>query len=127
MEFYFPTEFGEQMAFVAGCVTIAIGLLLMFVPGYAARIYNLMPIEGCRDGYGLFRSIGGFFAGSGIAAIMLAQPTIYMTLGGAYVLAAFGRFLSILSDRAGSVINLAMLVVELALAAMMLAYVFQLV
>ena len=127
MDFYFPTEFGEQVAFVAACATIVIGLLLLALPGRAARLYGMGPVEGRREGYATLRAFGGFFVGAGLSAIMLAQPTIYMALGGAFLVAAFGRLLSVLFDRAISLVNLATLLVELLLAAMLLAYVFQII
>ncbi|PZU62644.1 MAG: DUF4345 domain-containing protein, partial [Rhizobium sp.] len=43
MEFYFPTEFGEQLAFGAAVVSAIIGLFFMFAPGLTLRAFGLLP------------------------------------------------------------------------------------
>jgi hypothetical protein len=53
---------------------------------------------------------------------LLAQPLIYLTLGICWALTAFGRLISILSDRGGTVVNWLWLVVEMALAALALGF-----
>lgn len=125
MDFYFPTELGEQLAFCAAGVTALIGLFMMFAPGYAYRLFGLQVKEGRGGAYAESRSVGGFYVGLGLAAILLAQPMIYMAMGAAFGLAAFGRILSLMSDRGGGVIvNLLLLVVQAILAALPLLYAF---
>jgi hypothetical protein len=125
MALYFPTELGEQLAFCAAAFTALVGLFMMFAPGYAYRFLGLEIREGRPGAYAESRSVGGFYLGFGLAAILLAQPMIYMALGAAFALAAFGRILSLLSDRGGGVIvNLLLLVVQAILAALPLLYAF---
>ncbi len=50
--------------------------------------------------------MGGFYLGFGLAAILLAQPMVYLALGASFAVAAFGRILSMMSDRGGAVRNL---------------------
>ncbi|MDM9621446.1 DUF4345 domain-containing protein [Rhizobium sp. S96] len=123
MDFYFPTELGEQLAFGAAAFTSLAGLIIMFAPGYAMRLFGLQPREGRRDGYAEQRSVGGFYLGFGLSAIMLAQDWTYMALGAAFAMSAFARIISLLSDKGGTVLNYLLLVVQVVLAALPLAYV----
>lgn len=125
MDVYIPSETGEFLAFCAALVTVAIGLFFLFAPGLAFRAMGLALREGRRGGYAEARStLGGFPLGLGLAAIFLAQPMVYLALGAAFALAAFGRILSMMSDSAKTALNWALLLVQLALAALPLAYVF---
>ena len=61
------------------------------------------------------------------AALLLAQPMVYLAFGAAFGLSVFGGILSILSDGGASMRNLLLLVVHFLLAALSLSYVFGLV
>jgi hypothetical protein len=125
MEFYFPTEFGEQLAFYAAAFAVVLGLFFMFAPGLTLRFFGLQPVGERKEGYALIRSIvAGFYLGSGASALLLAQPMVYLAFGASYGLAAFGLILSILSDQGATIRNLLLLVVQTILAALPLAYVF---
>ena len=124
MEFYIPTETGELAAFCAAIVTGLAGLFALFAPGVALKLAGLQPREGSREGFAFVRSAGGFYAGLAIVALMMAQDWIYMAIGGGFALAAFGRILSLMSDRSFSVKNLLVLLVQVLLGGLPLAYVF---
>ncbi|WP_075291627.1 DUF4345 family protein [Pararhizobium arenae] len=125
MEFYIPTETGEFLAFCAALATAAIGLIFLFAPGLAFRAIGLDLREGRRGGYAEARSVmGGFPLGLGLAAVLLAQPMVYLALGVAFALAAFGRILSMLSDGGNTLWNWLYLAAQTVLAALPLAYVF---
>jgi hypothetical protein len=87
------------------------------------RLFGLQPREGRRDGYAEQRSVGGFYLGFGLSAIMLAQDWTYMALGAAFAMSAFARIISLLSDKGGTILNYLLLVVQVVLAALPLAYV----
>ncbi|MGO4354560.1 DUF4345 domain-containing protein [Rhizobium sp. RAF36] len=124
MEFYFPETFGEQLVFCCAAFTAAAGFVMMFAPGYAMKLFGLAPRGERRDGYAEQRSVGGFYLGFGLAAIMLAQDFIYMALGAAFAMAFFARIISLLSDKGSTIINYLLLVVQAILAAVPLAYSF---
>ncbi|WP_428426488.1 DUF4345 domain-containing protein [Pararhizobium sp.] len=125
MEFYIPTETGEFLAFCAAVVTSLLGLVFLFAPGIAFRALGIDLREGRRGGYAEARStMGGFHLGLGLAALLLAQPMVYLAMGAAFALAAFGRILSMLSDSGNTVVNWLYLVLQVALSALPLAYVF---
>ncbi|APO76619.1 hypothetical protein AM571_CH03837 [Rhizobium etli 8C-3] len=122
MEFYFPETFAEQLAFCSAAFTALAGLVIMFAPGYAMQLFGLQPRGERRDGFAEQRAVGGFYLGFGLAAIMLAQDFIYMALGAAFAMAAFARIVSLLSDKGSTVLNYLLLVVQIVLAALPLAY-----
>lgn len=127
MEFYFPTELGEQLAFSAAVFSSLIGLLIMFAPMITFRLFGLQ-LGDRRDGLVLIRSsLAGFYLGFGATALLLQQIFIYMALGFSFAVAVFGAVLSILSDGGATMRNLLLLVVHLILSALPLAYVFGLV
>ena len=122
MQLYFPTDLGEQLAYCSAAFTALIGFIMMFAPGYAYRFLKLQVREGRPEAYAEGRSMGGFYLGFGLVAILLAQPMIYLALGASFAVAAFGRILSIMSDRGSVILNLLLLVVQAALAALPLLY-----
>lgn len=125
MEFYLPTEPGEQLAFAAAAVTALLGLVMMFAPGLTYRFFGLQAKDGRFDAYAEARSsLGGFYFGFGLAALLFAQPMVYLALGVSFAMAVFGRILSIMSDKGSSARNYLLLVVQAILAALPLAYVF---
>ncbi len=125
MEFYFPTDLGEQLAYCAAAFTALVGLFMMFAPGYTYRFLGLQVKEGRSGAYAEGRSsMGGFYLGFGLSAILLAQPMVYMALGLSFGVAAFGRVLALLSDRGGVIVNILLLVVQAVLAALPLLYAF---
>lgn len=125
MEFYLPTETGELLAFSAAAFTALIGVFMMFAPGLTLRVLGLGSMEHRPGAIAEARSsLGGFYAGIGLSAILLAQDWIYIALGAAFGLAAFGRILSIMSDRGRNPANYPFLVVQIVLAALPLGYVF---
>jgi hypothetical protein len=124
MEFYFPTETGEQLAFLSAAAAALIGCFVLFAPGLTLKLLGLAVTGDRPEGLGATRSAGGLIVGFSGTALLLAQPTVYLAFGAALALAAFARILSIMSDHGGTWRNMLLLVVELVLAALSLAYVF---
>lgn len=124
MEFYFPIELGEQLAFLAASVAALIGCFVLFAPGLTLKALALVPAEGRPEGLGAARSIGGLIVGFSGTALLLAQPTVYLAFGAAVGLSAFARVLSIMSDQGSTWRNLLLLVVQAVIASLSLAYVF---
>jgi len=122
MEFYFPTELGEQLAFGAAALAAVMGLVLMFAPGIALRFFGLQPRDGRPEGFAEIRSMGGFYIGFGLGALLLAQPMVYLALGAGFALALFGRILSMASDHGATFRNYLLLIVQALLAALPLGY-----
>ncbi|HXV29785.1 MAG TPA: DUF4345 domain-containing protein [Sinorhizobium sp.] len=128
MEFYIPTETGELLAFCAAAAAMLIGLVMLFAPGLTFRAAGINLAEGRRGGLAEARStMGGMHVGLGLGAIMLAQPMVYLAVGAAFALAAFGRILSMMSDNGATLFNWIALIVQSALAILPLAYVFGLI
>ena len=127
MDFYFPMEPGEQLAFISAVAACLMGCVALFAPGYALRLSGFASAEFTSTERGAVRSSGGLLIGFAGTALLLAQPMVYLAYGGALALAAFGRVLSILSDGPSKFRAKLLLVVEILLASLPLAYVFGLV
>jgi len=127
MEYSFPwpTSQGEWLAWSSAVVTLAFGLLLFFAPRIGFRILRLQPKPekpaAIAEGRG---RMSGFYLGVSLCCILLAQPLVYMALGFSWLFTAFGRLLSMMSDEANTPFNWTSFVVELALAALPLAFAF---
>lgn len=123
-DFYLPTETGERLAFFAAVLIGLLGLFAFFAPRTALGLCGLQMREGAREGLAFVRSAGGFHAGLAIMALLVAQEWIYLAMGGGLALAAFGRVLSLMSDRSATIKNLVVLLVQAGLAFCLLAYPF---
>lgn len=122
MEFYFPTELPEQLAFVASAIAALIGLFLIVLPGTALRLGGFQVGQITPEGYGATRSTGGLYLGLPICALLFAQDFYYLMVGVTLGFSAVGRLLSLLLDRGLVVRNIALLVLQLLLAAGPLGY-----
>jgi uncharacterized membrane protein HdeD (DUF308 family) len=125
MEFAFPWPFtqGEWLAWCSAAVTVLLGLLLLFGPRLSFRMLRLQTVEGHPEAIAEARArMAGFYLGLGLCCILLAQPLLYMALGFSWAFTAFGRVVSMLSDRGNTFYNWVLLAVELALAALPLAF-----
>lgn len=130
MEFYFPWPMsnGEWMAWGSAVVTVLLGLLFLFAPTVGLRLLRLRTSEARPEAVGEARSrLAGFYLGIGLCAILLAQPLLYMALGFSWLFSAFGRVISMLSDRGNTPFNWVSLVIDIALAALPLGFAFGLV
>lgn len=124
MELYFPTEFGERVAFVCAAATALLGLLALVLPSIMLKVSAFQVGEIRPEGYASVRASGGHHLGLGVTAIMLAQDWIYMTLGIALACAAVGRLFSFALDRGLTVRNIAFFLLQVVLSGGPLAYVF---
>lgn len=125
MEFSFPWPMsdGEWLAWSSAAVTVLLGLLALFAPGFTLRLLRLAPGERHPEAVGEARAtVSGFYLGLGLACLLLAQPLLYLALGFSWAFTAFGRVVAMLSDRANTIYNWLLLVIDLALAALPLAF-----
>ena len=124
MEFYFPTELNEQVAFIGCAVTALIGLLILLFPAACLRFSAFQIGEVRPEGYGSVRAAGARYIGLGVLPILLAQDWFYLATGVVLALGAAGRLVSFFVDRGVTSQNIAFFLLEIALSAMPLAYVF---
>jgi hypothetical protein len=118
-----PTTNGEWLAWGSAAVTVTLGLLMFFAPRAALGILRLQPTEAHPEAVGEARAtIGGFYLGVGLCALLLAQPFLYMALGLSWLFTAFGRMVSMLSDNGNTPYNWVSLIINLALAFLPLAF-----
>jgi hypothetical protein len=123
MEFTFPwpTTNGEWMSFGAAAITILLGLTRLFVPDIVLRLQRLQPVPEHPEAFAAVRAtMAGFYLGLGVTSVAWQQPFLYMALGFSWAFTAFGRLISILSDR-NTLLNWILILIELVLAAAALA------
>ncbi|MCY0148863.1 DUF4345 family protein [Hoeflea sp. G2-23] len=123
IEFYWPTTQGEWLAWSSALVTLGFGLLLMFGPRLSLRILRLQTSPDHPEAVSEARAtMAGFYLGVAICAMLFAQPLIYLALGAGWAFTAFGRIISMLSDRGMTPYNFISVAIEALLAAMPLLY-----
>ena len=125
MSFEFPWPFtqGEWLAWSSAVVTVLLGLIMLFLPRIGLRILRLQTTPEHPEATSEARAtMSGFYLGLGLCCILLAQPLLYMALGFSWLFTAFGRVVSMLSDRGNTLYNWISLVIELVLAALPLAF-----
>lgn len=127
MDFAFPWPMtqGEWLAWTSAAVTVFFGLLLLFAPRISFRILRLTASERYPNAVAEARStMAGFYLGLGLCCILLAQPLLYMALGASWGMTAFGRLIAMMSDEANTPYHWVSFLVDVALAALPLAFVF---
>lgn len=125
MEFSFPYPMsqGEWLAFLGAAATALIGAFTMFAPGLSLRLLRLQTDPNRPEAIAGIRStFAGFHLGLGLCCALFAQPFLYMALGICWLLTAFGRIISMMSDRAGTLYNWVLLVFEVVLGALPLLF-----
>ena len=129
LAFPWPMTNGEWLAWSSAAVTVLFGLLLFFAPRISLRILRLQTTEAHPEAVSEARAtMAGFYLGLGLCCVLLgAQPFLYMALGVSWLFTAFGRIVSMLSDSGNTFYNWISLAVEVALAALPLAFAFGLI
>jgi hypothetical protein len=125
VEFAFPWPMsqGEWLAWSVAAFTLLFGLMMLFAPGLTFRLLRLQTTPNHPEAVAEARAtMSGFYVGVGLAAILLAQPLIYLTLGLCWALTAFGRIISMLSDDGNTIYNWLWLALEIVLAALVLSF-----
>ncbi len=125
MEFAFPWPVtqGEWLAWSAAAITVLLGAVLLFAPGLSFRLMRLAPRPERSEAYAAARAnMAGFYLGLGLSALLLAQPLLYMALGFSWLFTAFGRIVSMMSDRGTGLSNWIWLAFDLLLACLALLF-----
>lgn len=120
-----PQSLGEMLAWASAIITIMFGLICFFAPRTTYNILRLETRPDVPEALSESRAtMAGFYLGTGILAILFAQPFIWMVLGAGWAFTALGRFVSMIFDRGWTTFNIVSILMEIALAAFPLLYVF---
>lgn len=94
IEFYFPTSSGEWAAFVSACLTVLFGLgRLVYLAGFRAAGPSIIAQA----------QAAGFMIGIAVTCLLMAQPLLYLGLGGGWALCAI--FLLVAAVRHGRAVT----------------------
>ncbi|MEC9343180.1 MAG: DUF4345 domain-containing protein [Pseudomonadota bacterium] len=121
LAFPWPASPGEWLAWLSAALTALAGLAVILAPGPAMRVLSRHGGDGGSGPGGL---AGGFLLGAGLAAMLLAQPLVYLALGLSWAGACLGHALTFLTGRNADLRGLLLRAAGMAAAAMPLAFVF---
>ncbi len=125
IDFYTPQSLGEWLSFVSAAITIGFGLVALVFARSTLSLLRLQPKPESPEALSESRgTLAGFYLGVGITTILFAQPFLIMALGAGWAFTVFGRFVSMVVDRGFTVFNVVSVLLEIALAAGPLLYVF---
>ncbi|MGN6584240.1 MAG: AGROH133_08824 family phage infection protein [Rhizobiaceae bacterium] len=125
LSFPWPASQGEWLAWVCAAITVLSGLFFLFAPRAGLRFLRLQTMPAHPEALSESRgTIAGFYLGIGLSCVLLAQPLLYMALGFSWGFTAFGRLVSMLSDKGATLYNIFAFVLEIVLAALPLAFAF---
>jgi hypothetical protein len=128
VSFPWPISQGEWLAWTSAAATVGFGLILFFAPRLSLRVLRLRTTADHPEAVAEARAtMAGFYLGLGLTCLLFAQPFLYIALGFSWAFTAFGRIVSMMSDRGNTLYNWFLLVVELVLAALPLVFTFGLV
>lgn len=121
--FPWPVSDGEWLAFTAAAITVLFGLVLLIAPALSFRFLRLAPLPGHPEALSEGRAtMAGFYLGVGLCCLLTGQFWVYLALGFSWAFTAFGRLVSILSDKASTPANWFRLLIECVLAGLALVF-----
>ncbi|MGI9401107.1 MAG: DUF4345 family protein [Rhizobiaceae bacterium] len=119
-----PEDTGELLAFGVALITLSFGLICLLFPGIALKLLRMEERSDRPGAKGELRGLlAGFYLATGMFVLIDGGIFVLLALGSAWFATAFGRLISILSDRAGNLYNWAALIFELVLGAIPFAVV----
>ena len=120
-----PSSNAQWLTFICATVTVAFGIIAMFLPAIALRLLKLQVVPTRPAAIGEVRgNLAGFYLGLGLAYLLAPGIFLALTLALAWSVTAFGRMISMLSDRGNTFYNWLALVIELILAALPIIAIF---
>ena len=100
MELVWPATAGEGLAFLTALATFLIGLFITVAPATFMGWIGLGGARGVAGGVSEVRSaLGGMWTGLGLAALLLAQPLVYLALAVAFLGVTLARIAGMAAER----------------------------
>jgi Domain of unknown function (DUF4345) len=119
-----PENVGQLLSLVSATIAIIIGLVCFLAPQTAMNLLHLSEREGWQGASGELRgTVAGFHLAAGTIVIIDGGLFVLLSLALAWSATAFGRLISILSDRSNNLFNWLALIIAIALAAAPMAQV----
>lgn len=127
-QFVMPADLPRTLVTVVAALTALYGVAAFLAPRVMLATMRLAPLPERVDAAGEIRgTLAGFHLAGGLAALLFGNLFAELALGVAWLVTAFGRMISMLSDRANNAANWLWLLAELALGAAPLAVVLGLI
>ncbi len=127
IEFSYPFSFGEWLAWWAAVYTLLYGLFCLAFPYALLRLLGLGENAIRTKSVAEIRSSGGMRIGLALAAILLAQPLIYLALGTAYIFGLMGRIVSLFTERTFGIRYFILILMEIGAAGLLFAFGLQII
>ena len=126
LEFVAPQTTGEMLAWIVALLTMLVGSALMIIPRRFAHFLGMATRNpaGVSEIRGAF---GGSWAGIALAALILAQPLIYLAMGLGFIFMVVGRLISFVADKSLNGQTVAATIVEATGAFFLIAYPLQII
>ena len=120
-----PQSGGDWLVAIVAAITLCFGLICLAMPRRALGLLRLAQTEDRPAAHGELRgTMAGFMIAMGVGALAYGNIFTDLTLGVCWLATAFGRMISMLSDKSGNAYNWLSLLFDLAMAGIPLAIVF---
>ncbi|MCG6859501.1 MAG: DUF4345 family protein [Salaquimonas sp.] len=120
-----PSTTPQMLVAGAGAVAVAIGLLAFVVPGALCRLLGLAAKEEAVGAVGELRgTYAGFHLAAGLGVLAADGWATQFALAACWLLSAFGRMISMLTERDRLMFNWLLLIIEIGLGSAILAVFF---
>ena len=122
-EYVLPGTAGGWIVAVIAFIAALFGLICLLLPRYALMLVRLAPMHPAAAGE-LQGIVAGFHLATGFCVLAYGGVFLQLALAFAFAATAFGRLISILSDRAANSYNWTFLLAEILFAALPMMVVF---
>lgn len=120
-----PDNIWQLLSLASAAIAVIIGLVSFLAPQAAMKVLRLSGRQGWQGASGELRgTVAGFHLAAGAIVIIDGGLFVLLSLALAWSVTAFGRLISILSDRSNNLFNWLALIIAIALAAAPMAEVF---
>lgn len=122
-----PATREEGLVVLVGAITLVFGLLCLLAPRRSLATLRLVQAEDRPAAHGELRgTMAGFLLAGAIGVLLYGGLFVQLAVGLGWLATAFGRMISMLSEKSGNAFNWLSLLFDLTMAAIPLAVVFNL-
>lgn len=121
-------QLSNVLPMISAIVTFLFGVMCLFLPKTSLSIMRLRNIEGFASSVGEVRgNVAGFYLAAAVGVMFIGNIYALLFLGVGWLVTAFGRVISMLSDGTNNMFNWISLIIEFSLSALPLVIAFGLI